>query len=188
MPITELATPASPIMLSPKSNLSNFPLTPVRCSPMIKSARFFKSSRQCCTFWELCFYIFFIYNDLSEAIYMGLVPDREDKMVFVYSNLSFGACSLSSSSLTTRDRSLSECIMELTMVAINQAMWDILKTYPSLILRNVSFESRLILSSKMNAEYNKLERNDSHLLVARCCFVPLPPLSPLSCFKRMKSL
>jgi hypothetical protein len=72
--------PANPTMLSPKSCLRNLLVTPVSYSPIIVSDIFFINSRAFCTFKVLCFYIFLMKADLSEASSRveGLDPDPED--------------------------------------------------------------------------------------------------------------
>ena len=129
-------------------------MTPVSYSPIIVSAIFLINSSAFCTFNVLCFYIFLMKADLSEASNRvdGLVPDPDDTCGYCEDYYNLGAYCISCSSLTSNPSSLIECTIQLIIVEANQIRWANLSTISSLIFKNDNFESNETLSNIINAE------------------------------------
>ena len=130
--MSELAVPAIPRALSPKSCLRYLLGKPISCVPRNKSARFLRSSREWDTFLSLCLFIFSINSSSSVLSRLRrLLP-----CVFRVDWLFYGKGSfkdfafvipfyliISFSSLTARFVSLIECITTLKMMDENQKRW-----------------------------------------------------------------
>ncbi len=156
--MSELVIPAKPIMLSPKSCLRNLLVIPVSYSPIIVSPMFFINSREFWSFKVLCFYIFLMKADLSEASKRveGLLPDPDDTCGYYYDYYYLGAYCISFSSFTISPSSLIECTIQLITVEANHIKWAHLSTISSLIFKNDNFDSNETLSKIINAEYRRL--------------------------------